>query len=140
MKKAIFKSLICVSALYLLQYIILPSLGIGENITGIPLIIIFVFIQIVFLSAKFWHCILSDVLYFILVSIYHPSGIYNIGLPLISIKSYHFEPDESQAYIGIFILTITLFILQFLGCALFELCKVIYKKMKARKEKKQTLL
>ncbi len=124
---------------YIFQFILLPLIFsdiTGNNINKAANIfnLIFPIIGMAFLTDKLFYWSLSDLIWVILAILYHPPGIYGIGMLGISfISNQPPRYDRTSAGFAIVIIVILNFLYQFI----IWLCFKIFKAIKAYLKKKK---
>lgn len=124
---------------YIFDFIFLPLIlsnfrGYVLTYTSIIFKIVFSIIGMALLTDKFRYWLLSDLAYHLLATLYHPPGIYGIGMLGISLAS---SPppsyDRTSAWLGITICTIGNFLIQFTVWICFKIFKMVKAHLKKKK-------
>ncbi len=140
MKKHIknFKIITIIFIPYMMDFIIFPLIlssfkGYIITYTSIIFKIIFSLLGMIFLTDKLHYWLLGDVTYYLLATLYHPPGIYGIGMLGISFVNASPSYDSTSAWLGITICTIGSFLIQFAVWICFKIFKAIKAYLKKEK-------
>lgn len=128
----LLKSIIGISALYVIHFIVLPHFFAVDKInlvffTSTVIIMIVVFLK---LTDKLHIWLLSDIIYTILVFLYHPPGIYGIGMTVIGfpiVGGMDSNYRRGDAWFGIIFVVVSVVITQILLWGCLKLFKLIFK-------------
>lgn len=127
----LIKILILMLIMYIIDFLIAPNVftneypdNTGSTIVLFTSIIVSTIIGMVIISNNIGYYILGDILYYILIFIYHPEGAYGIGLVGILIREYRKE----AAPLDIAILIIFLLIVQIVMSIVIQIIKAIRKR------------
>lgn len=129
---------------YIFQFILLPlifpdirgdRIGYAANVFNL----IFSIIGMAFLTDKLYHWLLSDVAWILLALLYHPPGIYGIGMsmrigfPIMDAEPYIPHYDRTFAWFGIIFNVIRIFLVQFAVWLFFKIFKTVRTYLKKKK-------
>lgn len=137
MKKELIKSIFGILVLYLIQFLLLPLIinKMGNEIWVAFFLstILCSVIGIIFLSDKLYCWLISDIVYLILMFLYHPEGAYGIGMRGLDLgaeaQSYY---NRADAWFVIIILFICAIIIQVL---IWGIVKITRKLLVKKSEK-----
>jgi hypothetical protein len=144
MKKDIFKSLVGYGLCYLIQFILFPTIGVADESIGAVYIIssiIFSCLWYVLLSKKFTCLLISCIAYFVLIALYHPKGIYGIGMVGINLgpeAQTHF--DKSQDFLGVILVAIFFLVIQIIMWIIEKIIDILKNKLNQKSSKQNEIL
>ena len=117
--------------LYLIQFLLLPTFFRStDNETWFAFFLImasyFIF-AFIYLSDQLFYWLISDIIYIILIFLYHPAGVYGIGMRGLNLgvqaQAYY---NRADAWFGIIILLLFVITIQILVWGGIKLAKKYY--------------
>ncbi len=117
------KMVVLLIGTYIINFLLLPLIFMdittsGVNAAAIISTIAFSVIGFIFITDKLRYWLLSNIICFLLAVLYHPQGIYGIGIPLRIgfpiVGSESLPYDRSVAWIGVVVFVVEIFIIQVL--------------------------
>ncbi len=124
---------------YMIQFCFLPMLGVMRNCIDEVFLITCIISSIfcMLLTNKFINLIVLDVAYFLLILIYHPKGIYGIGMRGINLGAETQTHYDAAADIyGIALLIIIFFMVQVVVGGILKLGNFLFAKLKKHQYKR----
>ena len=132
--KIIIKTIISTICLYLIQFIVIPMFYLPSSNEGTFILIlstiIILIIAMLLISDKLRYYLLSDILYIVLLFIYHGKGLYGIGMRGMNLDGMQSFYERKSAPIGILIMAGVVLILQVSAWIILKIFKYIYNRRK----------
>mgnify|MGYP001083457063 CR=1 FL=1 len=132
-KDILFKIVIAVVVLYLIQFVIAPRIWpqyypSSNEATGIlfGLITVCSFLEIVFISSKMQYLFLGDMLYVVLMLLYTNHGAYGIGMVGIGLDGNTVRYEYSASFLFLAVILAVTLCIQFLLWCIFKLFHKIF--------------
>ncbi len=136
MKKNIsIKIIIIMVLLYIIDFVLVPLIypcWVNAEIILFPSLLIAFFVGMIMISNKLRYWFLGDILYIILVYIYHGRGLYGIGMVGMNLDGAHASYRKDAVPFGIAILAIIVIIVQLVVWFIIKICKYILKRRKQK--------